>query len=158
MKKQHVSFEGNTLTVEYPTIGKKFVVDCSKYPPEIYQPCAASQHGMKQKFGDAASGEDASVKYKMVQRIHAGLLEGNWELTATHDMSGIVIAAVARLMKVTVAKVEFSLAKIKDDNARDDRVKEWGSDLKVKAEVAKIRAERAAAVADDSDDEPNITL
>lgn len=156
MKKQQVSFVGNILTVAYPSIGKTFSTDVTKYPPSIG--LYAMQHGFKQKFGDAASGGTPTEKYAMVQRIHAGLLEGEWELTATPDHSGVIKESVARLMKVPVTKVEASLAKIKDDDDRAAKVKEWGSDLKVKAEVAKIRAERAKAAADDSDDEPNITL
>ena len=158
MKKQQLSFIGDTLTVSYPSIGKTFVTDCSKYPASVYVRCDSSEHGIKQKFGDAKSGGTAAEKYAEVQLIHASLLAGEWERTASPDHSGIIKEAVARLMKVAIGKVEASLAKIKDEDDRAAKVKEWGSDLKVKAEVAKIRAERAAAVADDSDDEPTITL
>ena len=166
MKKQQVSFNGNTLTVEYPTIGKKFVVDCSKYPPEIYQPCAASQHGMKQKFGDAESAKSAVEKYAMVQRIHAGLLEGEWKLKSSGPQFEIIVEAICRLEKVGYAGrvgetgnfLFKKPGKKEPSEVTMEKLQEYGSNLKIKAEVAKIRAERAAAIADDSDDEPTITL
>ena len=62
-KKQSVAVVGDTLTVEYPTINKKFTVDLAKYPTSIYVPSDAARHGMKQKFGDAASGGTPEEKY-----------------------------------------------------------------------------------------------
>ncbi len=144
-KKQVVTMAGSVLTVAYPTIGKTFKTDTAKYTAALQQ--AALAHGWKQKFGDAASGKSPTEKYEMVQRIHAELLNGNWELTGTVDHSAIIIEAVSRIKKLKLAEVEKAAAKA------PDKVKEWGTNASVKAEVAKIRAERAAKAAEESDDD-----
>lgn len=144
-KKQRVSVVGTMLTVEYPTIGKKFAVDFSKYSPEIQS--AALAHGYKQKFGDAASGGTPAEKLAEVEAIHASLTSGEWERTASPDLTPLICEAVARIKKVPVAKILAVAEKA------PDTVKSWSADLKVKATIAKIRAERAAALAEEDDTE-----
>lgn len=145
-KKQSVTFrEGKMLRVEYSTIGKSFEVDVSKYSPEIR--ALAMAHGFKQKFGDAASGGTPAEKFEEVQAIHASLLAGEWERTATVDLTPLICQAVSRIKKVTLARVEAAAKK-----AGPDKVKEWGTDLNVKAEIAKIRAEKAAQAAEDAEE------
>lgn len=140
-KKQRVSVVGTVLTVEYPTIGKKFTVDFSGYP-EAIQDCALA-HGYKQKFGDAASGGSPAEKYAEVQAIHASLLAGEWERTATPDLTPIILEAVSRIKKVPMKKLE---------GVPEEKVKEWGANGKVRAEILKIRAERAAKAAEEAED------
>ena len=144
-KKQKVSMTGWTLTIEYPSIGKTFHADILKYPKEMQE--ELQKHGAKQKFGDAESGGTPVEKYAMVQRIHEGLLAGQWELTGTPDMSGIVAEAVGRIKKVKPEKILAIFEKM------PEKIKEFASNVKVKAEIAKIRAERAAKVADEAEDE-----
>ena len=141
---------GLVLTVEYPSINKKFTADISKYPAEMR--AEAEKHGWKQKFGDAESGGTAAEKYAMVQRIHEGVLAGQWELTSSPDMSGIIAEAVARIKKVKPEKILAIFEKF------PEKIKEFGGNVKVKAEVAKIRAERAAKAAEESDDDLDINL
>lgn len=155
MKKQKISVVGSVLTVEYPSIGKKFTADLAEYPASIQ--LDGYYHGMKQRFGDAESGKSPQEKYTMVQRIHENLLQGIWELTATPDHSGIIKEAVARIKKVKVETIDKALAKL-DLEAAEAAVKEWGSNVKVKAEIAKIRAERAAVAAEDDDTELDISF
>ena len=157
MKKQQISIVNGVLTVEYPTIGKKFVTDLSKYGQPVQD--AAVQHGFKQKFGDAESGGTPAEKYAMVQRIHQGLLEGNWELVGERDNSAIVVQAVMNLKKLKVAQIEKVLEKLPDAATRKAKVKEWSAKAAVKAEIAKIRAARAAKIAEEADeDEVEIEL
>lgn len=145
-KKQSVTFrDGKILRVEYPTIGKVFETDVSKYDPHII--ALAMAHGFKQKFGDAASGGTPAEKFEEVQAIHASLLAGEWERTATVDLTPLICQAVSRIKRVTLAKVEAAAKK-----AGPDKVKEWGTDLKVKAEIAKIRAEKAQEAAADAEE------
>lgn len=144
------------LTVEYPSIGKTFKVEISKYPESIRGD--AMLHGFKQKFGDAASGQSPSEKYAEVQLIHQSLMSGQWERTATFDQTPLILEAVCRLnKKFTVKGLTEGLAKIGEENATA-KVREWGANAKVKAEIAKIRAERAAKVAAESKDELQIDL
>ena len=144
-KKQVVTMAGSVLTVAYPTIGKKFVTDTAKYVAALQ--AAALAHGWKQKFGDAASGGTPAEKYEMVQRIHAGLVTGEWELSPVIDHSAIIIEAVSRIKKLTIAQVTKAADK------REGAVKEWGANAGVKAMVATIRAERATEAAEASDDD-----
>lgn len=150
MKKQRVSVVGTVLTVEYPTIGKKFTVDYSKYGQPV-QVCALA-HGYKQKFGDAASGGTPAEKLAEVNAIHASLLAGEWERTATVDLTPIICEAVARIKRVPLGKIS------KIAEGHEEMVKEWGSNAKVRAEILKIRAERASKIAEESDEEIQIDL
>jgi hypothetical protein len=152
-KKQKVSIVKGILTCEYPGIGKSFSVDLSKYPASIYVACDASDHGMKQKFGDAASGGTAEEKLAEVKAIHASLMDGKWERTSTPDLTPIICEAIARLQKKPLKKVQEAAEK-----AGADKVKEWGQNAKVKAMVLTIRAERAAKEATESDEEVNIEV
>lgn len=153
MKKQKLTIVrqpngARILTAEYPSIGKTFTVDLSKYAPSIQ--ADACDHGFKQRFGDLESGKSPAEKYAMAQRLHECMLAGDWELTTTRDDSAIVLEAVSRLKKVALAKLE------KIVEAKPDVVAEWRSNLQVKAEMAKIRAERAAKAADEADEEIEI--
>lgn len=150
-KKQKVSVVGTVLTVEYPSIGKKFVFDYSKAPREMR--VEAERHGWKQKFGDAKSGESAAEKFAMVQRIHAGILENQWELTGTPDLTPIICEAIARIKKVPLVRVTNAATV-----AGPEQVKKWGAELKVKAEILKIRAEKAAKAAEEDEDELDIEI
>lgn len=150
MKKQRVSVVASILTVEYPAIGKVFKADISKYPEAMRQ--EAEKHGWKQKFGDAESGKSAQEKYDMVCRMHEGIMSGQWELTAKVDMTPAICEAVARIKKIPLEKVR------KVAEAKPETVKEWGANPKVKAEIAKARAEKAAKLAAESKDEINIEI
>ena len=143
MKKQQVSVVNGVLTVEYPTIGKSFKADLSQYSDAVRG--FALIHGFKQKFGDAASGGTPAEKFQMVQRIHESLLNGEWELTATPDHSTIVLEAICNLKKLKLDKVQ----KV----ATPEKIKEWASNVRVKAEIARIRATRAAKVADEAEED-----
>ena len=145
MKKQKLSIKGTTLTVAYPSIGKTFVTDYSKYPAAIK--LAATAHGFSQKFGDAKSGCSPAEKYEMVQRIHESLLAGDWELTGTRDTSAIVIEAIVRLKDIPEVDLKKAI------EAKPEKLVEWRENVKVRAEIAKIRAERAAVLVDDAEDD-----
>lgn len=151
-KKQRVSVVGTVLTVEYPTIGRKFTVDFSKYSPEI-QKCALA-HGYKQKFGDAASGKSPQEKYDEVQEIHASLLANEWERTASPDMTAIVVEAVHR-----INPKKYPMEKLnKAAEAKPDQVKTWRANAEVKAMIAKILAERAAKRAEEAEDDEELNI
>lgn len=143
-KKQSVTMVGTILTVEYPTIGKKFIADTSKYGSPILD--CATRHGFKQKFGDAASGGTAAEKYAEVQRIHDSLLAGEWERTAAPDLTPIICEAVSRIKKLKLPAV------LKVAEANEEIVKTWNSNPRVRAEILKIRAERAEKAAEAADE------
>lgn len=144
-KKQVVGVVGTVVTVSYPTIGRSVSVDYAKL--EAGMQLQSGLHGLKQKLGDAESGGTPQEKYAMAQRIVAGLAEGQWELTATPvDLTPIICEAVARIKKIPLGKIQKAAA------ANEEQVKGWGSNAQVKAEILKIRAERAAKAAEEADD------
>lgn len=149
MKKQRVYREGNIVGVEYPTLGgKKVVCDLKKLTPEIS--FLGLAHGIGQKLGDAASGGTPQEKFEMATRIVENLYAGNWELTSEGDNGAEVIATIARMKKLKPEQVEKELSKLTDEQ-RDAKVKEWRAHPKVKAEIAKARAEKAQKLAEESD-------
>lgn len=137
-------------TVAYPTIGKSFSADISKYPEAIRE--ELTRHGWKQKFGDAESGGTPTEKYAMVQRMHEALMNGQWELTSTVDMTPAILEAVSRIKKLPIKKLEEAAQK------HPERVKEWGAHPKIKAMIAQMRAEKAAKAAAESNEDLNIDL
>lgn len=144
MKKQSVTMVGSILRVEYPTIGKVFTADTSKYSSIVLD--CATKHGFKQKFGDAASGGAPAEKYAEVQKIHESLLAGEWERTATPDLTPIICEAVARIKGLKLP------ALLKIAEKEPEKVKSWGANPKVRAEILQIRAEKAAAAAEEADE------
>lgn len=150
-KKQIVGVVGTVVSVTYPSIGKSVSIDWAKLSADMK--LQAGIHGLKQKLGDAESGGSPAEKYTMVQRIIAGILEGQWELTATPvDLTPIICEAVSRIKKVPYSKL-LSAA-----STNEEMVKTWSSNPKVKAEILKIRAERAAKLAEESEDDLEIDL
>lgn len=149
-QKQRVSRVGTVLTVEYPTLGKKFVVDVSKYSAEMR--AIAEMHGWGQKFGDAKSGKSAEEKWAEVNAIHQALLQGVWERTAHPDLTPIICEAVSRIKGMPLEQIQKAAKK------KPKQVKEWAIDARVKAEIYKIRAEKAAADAANQKDELKVDL
>lgn len=155
VKKQTLAVNGRIVTVAYPTIGKSVALDCDKMNAAMQE--AAMLHGIGQKLGDAASGGTPSEKFEMACRIRDSILSGRWTLeTREVDTTAIVIEAVARVMKKKPAQVEAVLKAITDEEDRETRVKEWRTNLKVKAMIATIRAEAANAAAEDAEDDIEI--
>lgn len=156
-KKQRLSIAEGVLIVEYPTISKVFKVELGKYPESIRSD--AMLHGFKQKFGDAASGGTPHEKYAEVQAIHASLLAGQWERTASFDMSPTILQAVANLQGLEYDASKGTLTKgNKSATPTEEQVKEWGANPQVRAEIARMRAEKAQAAAAESRDELKIDL
>lgn len=151
MKKQEITTQGTVITCAYESLGKSFVFDTAKYPASIQD--NAKMHGYRQKFGDAKSGKSAADKFAEVQLIHASLLAGEWERTATPDNTPLVLEAVARIKGLKVDLEKRTLAKgSKVSKPTEEQVKEWSGNNKVRAMMLKIRAERAAKLAEESDE------
>lgn len=155
MKKQEITTQGTVITCSYPSINKRFEFDTARYPDSIQQD--AKMHGYRQKFGDAKSGKDASEKYAEVQLIHASLLAGEWERTATPDFTPLILEAVARIKGLKVDLEKRTLAKgNKVSKPSEEQVKEWSANQKVRAMMQKIRAEKLAKLAEESEDEVEV--
>lgn len=155
MKKQKLAFVGDVLTVDYPSIGKTIIVDCSTLPSSIYIACDASRHGMKQKLGDVESGKTPMEKYTQCLKVIESLKAGEWDLTANRDDTPFVLEAVARVKGIKIEKLEKIIDGLDEEKAME-LVREWRGNLKVKNAMAQIRAEKAAKAAEESTEELNI--
>lgn len=156
-KKQKITVDGTKVKVEYPTIKKSLAFDTAEFSAEVK--FEAMMHGFKQKYGDAESGGTPADKFAMASRILEAHRAGEWDVGAgARDNSAIVAEAVSRIKGLELAAVTKVLESL-DEEKRAEKVKEWASNAKVKAEVATIRAERAQAAADEAEeDEDDITL
>jgi hypothetical protein len=147
-KKQKIVVEGSRVTVQYPTLGKELTQDVAKLSKEVK--FAAMLHGFKQCYGDSASGGSPQEKFEMCNRRMEAHRNGSWDLDSREQDLTIVVEALSRVLGQTVAKVEEELErKYPDEERYDERLKELRILPKVKAEIAQIRAERAAAAAAD---------
>ena len=149
-KKQKLTVVGTVLTIEYPTIKKRIVTDTARYPDEVQ--FAAKMHGFKQKYGDVESGGTPSDKYEGTLRVIAAHENGSWDVESrVVDNTPFIVAAIARMKGVTEAEVRKAAGG--DTEEAVAKIKEWGTNQKVKAEILQIKAERAAAAAEVSDEE-----
>lgn len=155
-KKQRITVDGTVLKIEYPSIRKSLTVDVGQFSDEVK--FDAMIHGFKQKYGDAESGGTAAEKYAMVQRIVEAHHAGAWDVAAgARDNSAIILEAVARVKGVPLEQVVAAADALGDE--REATIKEWGTNLKIKAMIASIRAERATAAAEEAEaDEDDIEI
>lgn len=153
-KKQKIEVVGTVITVSYPTIRKSLSRDVSKFEDAVK--FEAMIHGFKQKYGDVESGGSPAEKFAMLTRVMESHDAGSWDLTTKADDGAIVIEAVTRIKGLEVEEVRAVVEKAGE--AGPEKLKEWRTNAKVKAEIAKIRAERAAAAAEEAEDEDEIEL
>ena len=148
-KKQRVYRKSNIVGVEYPSLGKSVECDLDKLNESVK--FLGLAHGIGQKLGDAASGQEPADKFAMASRIVEALYAGEWDLTGTRDDTEIVVQAVARVKGIKPEAIVTRLEKWHEEKATA-KVAEWKSHPKIKAEIAKIRAEKAAESANDADE------
>lgn len=139
--KQTFVWEGEVLTVGYPTIKREVKLDLSRVPEEQRENLL--RHGAKQKLGDAASGQDAEAKFEMASRIVEALYNNEWEISGERDVTGIVREALERLGRdpKKIAKLDEETLKAAARNAA------------VKVEIHRIRLERAEALAAEAEND-----
>lgn len=156
LKKQKITFIGEgrerVMKVEYPSIKKSLSVP---YFPELADDF--EEHGRKQRYGDLESGKSPAEKYAAAVKLLAANTAGSWEIEIERDTSAIVIEAATRLMGKVLSEVIAALEE-KSEEDREAKIAEWRGDPRIKAEIAQIRAERAKAAADESDDDDEISV
>lgn len=105
-----------------------------------------SLNGLSQKIGDAfASAKgNADTAYQLACGTYEHLKAGEWNERGegVEETPGMTIAAVAKVFNKDVAKVQAGWSKLSDEQR-----KALKANANVKAEVARVRAERAAAKA-----------
>lgn len=124
------------------TNGKMVVVDFAKLSANIQ--AAALRHGIAQKVGDSfASSESVEDAWAAATETLAQLADGDWN-TRTSGRS-ITAEAVARVQKIAVDKAQAIIVKM-----TPEKLAAIERHPAVKAELANIAAERAAARAKSS--------
>lgn len=140
--------EGTVLSLAFEQIGKKLDVDVSAFKPEVR--AQAERHGWLQRFGDLESGDKVGkLKYDackaLAEHLKAG---GTWDMPRDVDTTAIVIEAVHRV------KPKYSVEMLtKAVEKKPEQVADWRANPEVKAMIAKIRSERAAAAAKQAEKE-----
>lgn len=138
-KDGELSFQlGNGLKVELRP------EDCSD---EIRE--AAIMHGFNQKVRDSAAGfsktSDYSGAFAAMQAVVDNLLGGLWNAKGGSGI-GDMVQAIANLKKIEVEEAQELI-----EGLDDEQFKVVAGKPAVKAEIARIKAERAKKIADASD-------
>ena len=150
-KAQSVDEASRTVTTVLGN-GLKVVCCMDDIPESLHTMLAL--HGLKQKIGDAASGysktNDYSGGFSAMQSVVDNLMNGLWNAkggTGTGDL----VQAIANLKKISVEDAQATV-----DGLDEEQLKIVLGKPAVKAEILRIKAERAAAVAAASDDDGDI--
>ncbi len=122
-----------------------YTIDCNNFAPEIRQ--QAEWHGFSQKLGDSYSS------CKTERERHSAFLECLDSLEARNWNRGAGNAGGASDLSLAISRVkgipiEKATAVVKGLN--EEQLKTLGKNELIKAEVAKIRSERATARASQS--------
>ncbi len=131
--------------------GKSLNIDLTKVSKDILHDLA--KHGASQKIGDAAAGfskaQDFSGALEAMQNVRDNLLKGLWKTEGSGGSgNGILAEALAEVTGKPIEAVKTAI-----ENADDEKLKTWRANAKVKAVVARISAERAAARAAAAEDD-----
>ena len=146
-----VGAEGAVLTFRLGN-GLKVVFDCDA--PSAAIQSDARIHGFNQKIRDSAAGfsktGDYQGAFRAMQTVADNLMAGLWNSkggTGTGDL----VQAIANLKKISVEDAQDAV-----DGLDEEQLKSVLGKPAVKAEILRIKAERAAAVAAASDDDGDI--
>ena len=131
---------GNGLTVE---------ITPSECSDEIRE--AAMFHGFNQKIRDSAAGfsktSDFSGAFSAMQSVVDNLLGGLWNAKGGNGI-GDLVQAIANLKRIDLDEAQGLVEELDDEQYKVVMGKPA-----VKADIARIKAERAAKVAEAADDE-----
>lgn len=148
-KRLNKSFDIQSATVSFEVVGgETLVLDVSKLNAETRE--RAMYHGLLQKIGDAAAGEETAEEIATSLRTVIGQLEdNNWkairESAGGGARVGLLVSALARITSRSESDCAAAI-----DQLDDDTRKKLKGDPRVKAAMAAIRAERAQAAAADA--------
>lgn len=122
--------------------GAKLDLDVSTLSPEMQ--VQLMLHGAAQKIGDSYAGvkgnyaEGVQAAKDVIEQLKAGEWRAGRDDSARPRLAELA-GAIARIKGVDFAKADAAV-----QGASEDQRKEWRSNAKVKAEIAKMRAEKAA--------------
>jgi hypothetical protein len=130
--------------------GLKLTAKAKAYSQEIRDLLVL--HGMSQKIGDAAAGYskdgDFAGAFAAMQNVQDNLLSGLWEARGGVTGTADLVQAVASLKKIPIEAAQKAV-----DALDDEKLKVVMGKPVIKAEILRIKAERAKAVAKTVKDE-----
>ena len=133
--------------------GKSLVCEPSELSEEMQG--AAMLHGINQKVRDSAAGfskdNDMAGALLAMSATWETLKSGLWNARGGASGESDLALAVANLKKIDVEKAAEIIGKLDEDQLKALRAKPT-----VKAELLRIKAERAAKVADAADEDEDI--
>lgn len=153
---KEVDAEARTLEIAFAN-GKQLQVSLDDLPEGIVTELAL--HGLSQKVGDsyASVKGDSDAAFANAEKVLAQLLAGEWRTAraAGEGKSRVseLAEAIARLKNVDVARAAAAVAA-----ADEETLKLWRGNAKIKAMVATIRAEKAAARATKAETEGDLEI
>lgn len=150
MKKITTRREGDTMTFKLAN-GLTIEIRPLEWTDEIKE--ALLFHGAKQKITDAAAGAETTQEaFRKMQNVADRLASGLWDARGQDPgIASDLAAALAAVKGITVNDAAERLAKLDDE-----RLKGIKNNPLIKAELLRIKAERAAKLAAASDDELDI--
>lgn len=142
LSKQYVMENGGYVGVEFTLgDGRKLTFMNGDYDEALVE--RAMCHCTMQKIGDAASGfskaSDFHGAFLAMEAVADGLENGLWARRASTGTADIV-AALANLTSKSMSEAQEVVDKLDEDT-----LKKLKADPNMKAEIARLKAERAAA-------------
>jgi hypothetical protein len=151
-KTQGVNKENLTVTTTLAN-GLK-IVACLGDIPEALHPMLML-HGLKQKVGDAASQfsatSDFSGAFNAMQRVVDNLMNGLWSAKGGSGAGSDLTQAVANLKKIDLTDAQDII-----DDLDEEQLTKLLARPAVKAEILRLKAERAMKVAEALDEDIGI--
>lgn len=156
MPKKNANFEAQTIGFDFGDAGE-LAVAMADLPVEIVANLAV--HGLSQKLGDSYAGAKGAVEEldmtadewarAQVESVFKQLAEGNW---TTRTPGGTQVTDLARALAIVMADdgVTEQMAAEKLSETGKEEKAELRKHPAVKAELDRIRLERAAAKAEES--------
>jgi hypothetical protein len=150
-KSQQIDEEARVVTTLLGN-GLKVVACLDDIPEALHN--MLTLHGLKQKIGDASASfsktSDFSGAFNAMQTVVDNLMAGLWNAKGGNG-TGDLVQAIANLKKISVEEAQGIV-----DDLDDEQMKTVLGKPAIKAEILRIKAERAAKVADASDDDLGI--
>ena len=117
-----------------------FTANVGDFPEDIVSKLMV--HALNAKIGDAAAGEKGEDAYNAMKSVYDQLAEGTWT-ARTAGEGGVRVTMLAQAI-ARLKNIDTEEAASKLDDYSDDDKKELQKHPAVKAELDKLRAERAA--------------
>ncbi len=142
-KKADKSFEGDVLVVKFIESGAELRVDLNDIPQEIVLRLA--KHGLSQKVGDSYAGAEAGESFARAEAVAKDLVDGNWSTRVA--AAGPKSTQLAEALHLVTGKTLEECAEL-IDGMDDERKKALRNHDQVNAQLASLKAARAAVAAE----------